>query len=176
MRYPLQKNFSILGSIYLAKIEMTKLILALLLCSFVTLISCSDDDNNVTPNNPPSGEVFLATVAKDSVGVTSGGSEKSSTVASATLNFTDRDSARISFYYTESNNISSVPLIIYFLGGQSDTILYQLDNLVISTSEQFVNITVPSPRVDAFFKYKISTNSTPGFSYFKFRDLNIYKK
>ncbi len=151
-----------------------KIATIIFLFSVISLTGCSDD-NSTNPNTPTTGEVLLAEVSGDSVGVSSGLSSRSSTITSGTLNFTDRDSARISFYYTGENNNVTIPITIYYM---NDTInVYLFNNAITPTgSEQFINATVPSPGVNSTFKYKISTSSSPGFSYFKFRDLKIYKK
>ena len=65
---------------------------------FLSLIGCSGDDDPVTPNNPATGPGLREEVSIDSVGSV-GSSTRIVTVSSGTLNFTDRDSARISFYY-----------------------------------------------------------------------------
>lgn len=145
-----------------------------LLLSFVIVTGCSDDDP-VTP--PVVGEVLLAEVSGDSVGVTSGQSSRSLSITSGSLNFTDRDSARITFYYSVENNNYATPFEIYYVTGTTNTNIYTGSNLLVSTiTEQFIDFTIPSPRVNDFFQYKITTNSSPGFSFFKFRDLKIYKK
>ena len=136
--------------------------------------SCSSD--NPIPPPPPPPEVLLATVAGDSIGFQSGSASKSSSITSHSLDFTDRDNARITFYYSGENNNDSIPMVIYYTNSSSEIIIFNGSNLSPSSTEQFANINIPSPKVDAFFEYKISTSSSPGFSYFKFRDLKIYKK
>ncbi len=149
-----------------------KYILLFLTLTILLIVSCSKDDS-VTPTD----EVLLATVAGDSVGIQSGSSSRYIIINSPhTLDFTDRDNARISFYYSGVNNNVSIPMLISYLSGSSDIIIYNGSNLNTSSIEQFANINIPSPKVNARFKYKISTSSSSGFSYFKFRDLKIYKK
>ncbi len=156
---------------------MLKSLLFVLLSAFVFMTGCSNDDDPVTPNNPTTGEVLLAEVSFDSVG-SIGSSTRIVTITSSTLNFTDRDSARISFFYSGENNSVASPMIIYYKINDSTNVnIFSSTSLAPSVAEQFINVTIPSPRVNSTFYYKISTLiSSPGFSYFKFRDLKIYKK
>ncbi len=154
---------------------MLKSLLLILLLSFVLTVGCSnDDDNNITP--PPStGEVLLATISGDSVGTSSGFSSNTASITSQMLNFTDRDSVRISFYYSSGVSNTVVPLTIYCLNkSTADSILYY-NYLPTGQDDQFIDTTFSSPKVNKFFQYQIAVSSG-GFSYFKFRDLKIYKK
>lgn len=145
--------------------------------TFLLIVSSCSDDNS-TNNNPPAGEVLLAEIQGDSVGIQNGSSSRIQSISSGQLNFTDRDSARISFYYSRANNFSSSPMSIYFSSGSTNVNLYQLDSSSSSENEVYVNVTVPSPRVNDFFYYKINSVglSGSGFSYMKFREMKIYKK
>ncbi|MFZ1320246.1 MAG: hypothetical protein WAT71_01685 [Ignavibacteria bacterium] len=134
---------------------------------------CSSEDSSVNP--PVTGEVLLAEVSGDSIGVTSGLSTKKISISGSTLNFTDRDSARITFYYSGENNSSTEPLKIQYNSGSADIPIYIANTLNITPVEQYFDTTIVSPKVNEYFNYKIATTST-GFSYFKFRDLKIYKK
>lgn len=153
-------------------IKMKKIFLILTVVFLSFCIGCSED--SATNNNPPStGEVLLAAVDGDSAGAQNSVSTIIRSVTGQTLNFTDRDSARISFYYSGNNNSTAVPFQIY---DTNNVILYQADNLTITPTEQFINITLPSPRVNNYFRYQIKVISNPGSGYFKFRELKIYKK
>jgi len=155
---------------------MTKKYLILFIICFIFIYSGCSNDDNTNPVTPNTGEVLLATVSGDSVGVTSGLSSKTFTITSSTLNFTDRDSARITFYYSGDNNNNTIPFQIYYTIDTNNITLYTGNNLLITTAEQYLDVTLPSPRVNQTFRYTIKTSSSPGFSYFKFRDLKIYKK
>ncbi|MCY7362137.1 MAG: hypothetical protein LH629_08750 [Ignavibacteria bacterium] len=156
---------------------MTKKYLILFIICFIFIYSGCSNDDNTNPVTPNTGEVLLATVSGDSVGTPGGFSGKSITITSGTLNFTDRDSARLSFYYSGENNNNADPFKIYYTTIDStDVLLYTGNTLTITSAEQYLNITVPSPRINLTFRYTIKTSSSPGFSYFKFRDLKIYKK
>lgn len=155
---------------------MLKNFSVLFILIFVSFIGCSGDDDPVTPNNPSTGPVLLAEVSFDSVGSV-GSSTRFVTISSGTLNFTDRDSARITFYYSGVNNSVTTPMRIYYVINDTTNVYIYNNNLNPASTEQFVDVTIPSPRVNSTFYYRISTIiSNPGFSYFKFRDLKIYKK
>jgi hypothetical protein len=154
---------------------MSKLFLAGLLLTFAIITGCSDDDP-VTPNSPTTGEVLLAVVAGDSVGAASGFSSKIRNITSGTLDFTDRDSARITFYYSGQNNAFSPAILIYYKNGSDSVFLYDGNVLTPTVNEQYAEVTLSSPGVNAIFYYSIGALSSPGFSFFKFRDLKIYKK
>ncbi len=155
---------------------MLKKLSLLLFFIFISFFGCSNDDDPVTPNNPTTGQVLLADVSFDSVG-SIGSSTRIVTVSSGTLNFTDRDSARISFFYSGQNNSVSAPMKIYYVINDTTNVYIYDSNLTPASTEQFVDVTIPSPRVNTTFYYRISTIiSNPGLSYFKFRDLKIYKK
>ncbi|MBS1517724.1 MAG: hypothetical protein JSS91_06525 [Bacteroidetes bacterium] len=146
--------------------------LFLLIVLFFHFQGCTSDET-VTP--PPAGEVLVAEVSGDSVGVQSGFSQKSSSISGSTLNFTDRDSVRLTFYYSGENNIWVDPMTIFYLSDSTETNIFNANVLNILPAEQYADITIPSPKVNLYFRYRIVTNSA-GFSFFKFRDLKIYKK
>lgn len=146
----------------------------IILISFAILAGCSNDDTVSPP--PVTGEVLLATVAGDSVGVTSGSISRSISITSNQLNFAGHDSARISFYYSGENNLIAAPFTIYYkLNDTTDVTIFS-EILFPTNTEQVMYTGIPSPRQNVFCEYKIATNSSPGFSYFKFRDLKIYAK
>ncbi|MDQ3194640.1 MAG: hypothetical protein M3P82_06540 [Bacteroidota bacterium] len=150
---------------------MLRSIIFFLFFSF-TIAGCSND-NPVAP--PLTGPVLLAEIPGDSVGIQSGSSAKTIGITPGLLNFTDRDSALISFYYSGENNSSTEPFQIFFNAGPGETYIYNSSNLNILPAEQFVSIPIPSPHNSQFYSYRIKTISS-GFSFFKFRDLKIYKK
>lgn len=134
---------------------------------------CSSEDNTVNP--PVTGEVLVAEVSGDSVGVSSGMSSRSQSITGSTLNFSDRDSVRFTFYYSGENNFDPVPLKIFYNQGPAEIIIFNFSSPVITLTEKYIDTTIVSPKVNDFFVYRISASS-PGFSFFKFRDLKIYKK
>lgn len=149
---------------------MKNLITLFIFTVFLSYTGCSDDDNN-NSTGPVSGEVLLATVSGDSVGVSSGFSQRSSSITSGQLNFTDRSNARVTFFYSSGPSNTAVPFSILY----NDSIVMYSGTLTNNATEQFIDTTFASPNVDTFFQYKISVGSTSP-SFFKFRDLKIYKK
>ncbi len=134
--------------------------------------SCGEDD----PASSNTGKVLLAQVSGDSVGTAFGVSTSSQSVNSAQLDFTDRDSAEITFFYTGNSNNSSVPITISYNTDSAVANLYSSSGLILNSTEQSITVTVPSPKVRQFFFYTIKVSATGGFGYFKFRDLQIFKK
>lgn len=153
---------------------MIKYLYFLLLSICLIYAGCSNNDST-NPNTE--GEVLLAQVSSDSVGILNGSSINIKSITGQTLDFTGRDSAKITFYYSGENNSSTVPFQIYYVTNDTvNNVIYQSDNLNITPEEQFADITFRSPGVNQYFRYKITVNSVFGFSYFKFKDLKIYKK
>ncbi|MDZ4713032.1 MAG: hypothetical protein SGI89_12000 [bacterium] len=145
------------------------IISVILICS-----GCKGDDP-VTPP-PVTGEVLLAEVSGDSTG-TLGLSTVVRSITGQSLDFTGRDSARITFYYSGTNNTTTVPFQIYYVVDTNNVNIYSALNLTITPTEQYADITLPSPAVNQFCRYQISVLAANGiFGYFKFRDLKIYKK
>ena len=149
---------------------MIRLNYSVVLCFFILLTGCSGDEA-VTP--PVTGEVLLAEVSGDSIGVSSGFATRSLSITGSSLNFTDRDSARFTFYYSGENNNAAIPFLIKTSDG---VIIYNFDDLNPASTEQFKDITIASPGINTFCQYQITSSSSPGFSFIKFRDLKIYKK
>lgn len=135
---------------------------------------CKGDDP-VTPP-PGTGEVLLAEVSGDSTG-TLGLSTVVRSITGQSLDFTGRDSARITFYYSGNNNQLPVPFQVYYVVDTNNVNIYSSVNLIVTPAEQYADITIPSPAVNQFCRYQISVLASNGvFGYFKFRDLKIYKK
>ncbi|HQY19243.1 MAG TPA: hypothetical protein PK294_01585 [Ignavibacteria bacterium] len=141
--------------------------------SIISFIGCSSEDNSVDP--PATGEVLLAEVSGDSVGVSSGSSSMSQSITGSTLNFSDRDSVRLTFYYSGENNFDPAPLKIFYNQGPAEINIFNFSSANITPTEKYIDTTIASPKVNDFFIYRI-TASSPTFSFFKFRDLKIYKK
>jgi len=157
---------------------MAKNLLAFLFCLFLIYNGCSSEDNTVTPNpDPGTGPVLLATDAGDSVGRNTGSSTKYQSISGQTLDFTNRDSARLTFFYSGENNSAPIAFQIFYIAPDSSaSVIYNSTDLTISPTEQFADIILPSPKVNAYFQYRIQVISPGGFAYFKFRDLKIYKQ
>lgn len=148
---------------------------ALFLLKALIITSCSND--STSPNPPaPSGPVLLATVTGDSVATSLGSSAKISNIGGHALNCTDKDSLEITFSYAGTPNNSVFPLRIYY---SQDTVQYNVyypGNLNLTSSGQTVNVTLPSPKVNTDFYYRIQAVTTGGLCYFRFNDMKIYKK
>jgi len=158
----------------LGKKRLAILLSTIICISTLTLLysSCGEDD----PASSNTGKVLVAQVSGDSVGTAFGVATKSQSVNSAQLDFTDRDSAEITFFYTGNSNNSSVPMTISFNTDSTVANLYSSSGLLLNSTEQSLTVTVPSPKVREFFFYTIKVSATGGFGYFKFRDLQIFKK
>ena len=152
--------------------KLAKTVLTIVM--LVIISGCSNDDP--VNSNPPTGEVLLAQISGDSVGVSNGSSTKIGSITSQSLDFTDRDNIRITFHYSGTANISTSPFSIYYTQDTTDVEIFNGNNLNYSTTEQFKDTTFASPRVNKHLIYRINTFSISGFSYLKFRDLKIYKK
>jgi len=138
----------------------------------LTAFSCGDD-----PQSPQTtGKVLLAEVAGDSVSTNFGSSTKSQNVSTGRLDFTDRDSAEISFTYAGNSNNSAVPLTISFTSTVSDSTIYSSTGLILNSAEHSITVTLPSPKVKEYFFYTIKVVSGAGYGFFRFRDMKIYKK
>ncbi len=147
---------------------------AVLLASAVFITSCSDDSST---NNPtPTGPVLLATVSGDSVATSLGVSTKTSSISGQELDFTDRDSAEISFTYSGSNNNIDDPIVFYYRIDTLNYIFHTPTVMTLDGSDHTYSITIPSPKVKHYFYYRIRASTSGGFCYYKFKDLKIYKK
>lgn len=151
------------------KIEFLILIFAAVA---VVLQSCSDDP--VEPSK--TGRVLLAEVAADTAEVTLGSVTISNSVSSSKLDFTDRDSAEISFIYAGSSGNSSVPIKLYFRSGTRDSVVYSGTGLTLNSAEHSVTVTFPSPKVKEYFFYELKVTTGTGYGFFRFREMKIYKK
>jgi hypothetical protein len=150
--------------------HLVTVIVAALLTAFT--YSCSDD----TQSSDETGKVLLAEVAKDSVGAILGSSIVSKNVSTGKLDFTDRDSAEISFFYTGNTNNSAVPLKISFTSTSGDSVIYSASGLNLNSAENELTVTLPSPRVKEYFFYTLKVTAGAAAGFFKIRSLKIYKK
>lgn len=146
---------------------------------FVLLVliysGCKTDDPVTNP--PATGEVEMASVSFDSLSsLFSGSGNVSRTVnfSSGALNFTDRDSTRISFQYKGSSNANDT---LFYVTDASNARVYTLRDAAATDAYKNVNITVPSVKVNAVFYYTMKARTTGGVSpYLVIKDLKLYKK
>ncbi|MEZ4690029.1 MAG: hypothetical protein R3A12_07550 [Ignavibacteria bacterium] len=128
---------------------MKKLLIFVVILYSAIFYSCSEEDtnNSVTPD-PSNGEILLATVPGDSVGTNNPGGPAISiyahTVSFSTLNFTDRDSASVSFIQVKNNTISS-PINIFYLNGSDSVFLQRKRINSCYFLEQFIDVSMASP-------------------------------
>ena len=154
-----------------------KKIILLFVLSVLFYYGC---DSSTDPTSPSTGEVLVAEVAFDSIYSPSGSSTRIQTrsLTSSQLDFTGRDSARITFSYFGSgpNNVAAVPFRIY--DSENSQTLFQLDSNSVTVAEKFVDTTIASPNVNHFFQYTMNVtlfgSPTPG--YLVFKNLKLYKK
>ena len=139
-------------------------------------ISSCNDDSASSNNPPPTGPVLLATLSFDSVVTSLGASFKTNSISTQELDFTDRDSAEISFTYTGSPNNVAYPIRLYFDSDTTQTLFFSPVGYTLNSQEQYINATIASPKVRKYFHYQIAAITGGGFCYFKFKDLKIYKK
>lgn len=154
-----------------------KKILFLFAISALIYSGCSNSDDPVTPVDPPTGEVLMATVSFDSVSgsFSSGGLvTQVRNFGTGSLNFTDRDSTRISFTYKGFSNAADT---VFYVSDTAGVKLYLLsDNSVSASTYKSVNVTVPSRKINAPFYYTIRARTTSGTPWMAIKDLKLYKK
>lgn len=156
---------------------MRKTLVTAVLFTFSALLfiyaGCKSDDN---PTTPSTGEVEMASVGFDSVSGMFAGSSITQTrnLGSSSLNFTDRDSTRITFSYKGANSGNDT---LFFISGPSSARLYTLKDATVNDSYKTVNITVPSVKVNGLFTYTMKAQAPGGvIPYMVVKDLKVYKK
>ncbi|MBS1515608.1 MAG: hypothetical protein JSS63_11270 [Bacteroidetes bacterium] len=135
---------------------------------------CKSDDSN--PTTPTTGEVEMASVSYDSVYSIFAGSSVTQTrnFGSSALNFTDRDSTRLSFSYKGSSNGNDT---LFYITDASNARLYTLVDATPTSSYRTVNVTVPSIKVNALFYYTIRARTTgSNLPYMVIKDFKMYKR
>lgn len=135
---------------------------------------CKSDDTPVTPSTPT--EVEMASFSLDSISSSFGSGSVSQTknFGSGALNFSDRDSTRISFSYKAASNLNDTLFYIY---AESGTRLYTLRDASATDSYKSVNVTVPSIKVNALFYYTMRARTAGGvIPYIAIKDFKMYKK
>jgi len=137
---------------------------------------CKSDDTTVTPTNP-TGEVEVASVSFDSISSAFGGGLVSQTrnFGSGAVNFTDRDSTRISFSYKGFSNANDTLL---YITDTTSTRLYTLRDASANDTYKSVNITVPSIKKNCNFYYTMRARNSSGTGnpYLAIKDFKMYKK
>lgn len=152
-----------------------KICIYLFLVSLFLYAGCKSDDNPTTPSNP-TGEVEMASFSLDSIsGVFAGGSiTQRKNFGSGALNFSDRDSTRITFSYKAASNSNDTLL---FIEDASYTRLYTLKDASATDTYKSINVTVPSVKVNALFYYTMKAKTSSGvIPYIAIKDFKMYKK
>ncbi|MBS1493877.1 MAG: hypothetical protein JST55_10210 [Bacteroidetes bacterium] len=153
-----------------------KIIIYLFLVTLFIYAGCKSDDNPTTPSNP-TGEVEVTAVSFDSIYSAFGGGLVTQTknFGTGALNFTDRDSTRISFSYKGLSNAADTLL---YITDTTSTRLYTLRDASASDTYKSVNITVPSIKKNCNFYYtmRAKTNSGTGSPYLVIKDFKMFKK
>ena len=147
----------------------------LFLFSALVLIcaGCKSDDTTVTPTPT---EVEMASFSLDSISGSFGSGSVSQTrnFGSGALNFTDRDSTRISFSYKAASNSNDT---LFYITDASNTRLYTLRDASATDSYKTVNVTVPSIKVNALFYYTMRARTAGGvIPYIAIKDFKMYKR
>ena len=121
--------------------------------------------------------VVMGSVTEDQVVSPATGSEtKIGALGSGALNFLDRDSTIISFYYKGSTgNTAAYQLQIYDSTGSGLTTIYTFRDAAVTDSLKLVKVIMPSHRAFAHYYYKISSSGVTS-QYFYIKNLFLYKK
>jgi len=153
---------------------MKTIIYLFLVCLF-TYAGCKSDDNPTNPTNPI--EVEIATVSYDTIYSTFGGGliTQTKNFGTGPINFTDRDSTRISFSYKGYSNAADT---LFYITDTTSSRLYTLRDASVSDTYKSVNITVPSIKKNCTFYYtmRAKTTSGTGSPYLVIKDFKMYKK
>lgn len=147
-----------------------------LLIPIFTILFFSCKNNTVFP--PITTEsVVMGSVSEDQVSSPALGSEsKAGALGSGALNFLDRDSTIISFYYKGTpGNTAAYQLQIYDSTGSGITSIYTFHDAAASDSLKFVKVIMPSHYAFAHYFYRISSSGVTPHSFY-IKNLFLYKK
>lgn len=147
-----------------------------LLIPIFAIVFFSCKNNTVFP--PLTTEsVLMGSVTEDQVSSPALGSAiQIGALGSGALNFLDRDSTIISFYYKgTAGNTAAYQLQIYDSTGNGITSIYTFHDAAVTDSLKFMKVIMPSHNAFAYYFYKISSSgATPQSFYIK--NLFLYKK
>ncbi len=147
-----------------------------LLILLFTVIFCSCKNNTVFP--PITTEaVTMGGINEDQVTSPAGGyTSRSGSLGSGALNFLDRDSTIISFYYKgTAGNTAAYQLQVYDSTGNGLTSIYTFKDEAANDSLKFVRVIMPSHREFAYYYYTISSGGPTAQSFYV-KNLTLYKK
>lgn len=146
------------------------------LVPILALIFFSCQNNTVYP--PITTErVEMGTVSSDEVSSpVSGSAVQTKSLGSGPLNFLDRDSTIISFYYKGTpGNTADYYLQVYDSTSNGLTSIYTFRDAAITDSFKFVSVIMPSHQVHAHYFYTIKAAGAAPKS-FSIKNLFLYKK
>lgn len=150
---------------------MKKIISIIFLCSF--FYSC----NNNTVKPPLTIEpVLMGSVSEDQVNSSDNSVTKSGYLGSGQLNFLDRDSTIINFYYKGSpGNTAVYQLEILDSTGNGMNSIYTFRDITISETLKYKSVTLASRQAFAYYVYRIRCSGASD-QFFYVKDLSLYKK
>jgi len=119
----------------------------------------------------------MGSVASDEISISASGSAiKTSPLGSGPLNFLDRDSTIISFYYRGTpGNTANFHLQIYDSTGNANTPIYTFRGNDIRDSLKYVSVIIPSHRAFAHYFYTLKCEGATAQN-FAIRSLFLFKK
>ncbi len=148
----------------------------LLLPVFAAIIFFGCKNNTVFP--PLTTEpVQMGIVSSDQItSSASSSSERVAPLGSGALNFLDRDSTIISFYYKGTpGNTAPYQLEIYDSTSTGLTSIYTFKDAAATDSLKFIRVIMPSHQEFAHYKYRL-ISAGPTDQYFYLQNLILYKK
>lgn len=121
--------------------------------------------------------VQMGSVAEDQISSLAGtSSERIGTLGSGALNFTDRDSTIISFYYKGTpGNTSPYQLQVYDSTGSGITSIYTFKDDFATDTLKLVRAIMPAHDEFAYYRYRLTT-SGPTDQSFYIKNLFLFKK
>lgn len=135
--------------------------------------------NNSTVFPPLTSEpVVMGVVDSDAISFSTspGYAIKTANLGSGALNFRDRDSTIISFYYSgTTGNTTDYSLLVYDSTSSQSTVIHKFVLDSISSTERFIQIMKPSHQDFASYHYEIKCSGATPQS-FAIRKLTLSKK
>lgn len=151
-----------------------KIFIYLFFVSVFVYAGCKSDDTTVTPITP--AETEMASFSLDSISASFAGGTVTQTknFGTGALNFSDRDSTRLSFSYKGASTVNDT---LFYITDASNTRLYTLRDAAVNDTYKSVNVTVPSIKVNAIFYYTMKAKTSGSVvPYLAIKDFKMYKK
>ncbi len=150
-------------------------ILLFFLSAFLFIYAgCKSDDTTVTPSTPTEVEMASFTLDSISGAFASGSISQTKNFGLGPLNFSDRDSTRITFSYKGASTANDT---LFYITDESNTRLYTLKDASVNNTYKSVNVTVPSIKVNNVFYYTMKARTATGvIPYIAIKDFKMYKK